>query len=68
MITPGESEAAVEQAGPIKGQVVHGFDGVDEMVGMLLSDIFDTKVIRDQSKGNEPCVVCPRAGMHLVGV
>ena len=44
-IVPGQLDADVLFALPVGFDVVVGADGVDEMLGMLLPDILDPKVI-----------------------
>jgi hypothetical protein len=38
--------------GPVKGNAVQVFDGVEEVVGVLLANIFDAKVVDDQGEGD----------------
>jgi hypothetical protein len=42
---PGESEAAVESAGPIEGDGVEELKSVDEVLGMVFADILDAEVV-----------------------
>ena len=60
-IVPGQLDADVLFALPVGLDVVVGADGVDEMLGMLLPDILDPKVVDYQSELDWPSFVEPES-------
>jgi hypothetical protein len=59
LVVPFQGKATVEGAGPIKGNAAQGLDGVDEVAGVLLANIFDAKVVDDQGEGDRTGMMRP---------
>ena len=56
-----ESDAAVEIASPIFGEIILGFECSDEMINVLLTFVFNAKIINNQSEGNGLHAVFPES-------
>ena len=48
VIIPVERESAIAGTGPVDRNVVHIFEGLDEMVCVFSAYIFDAKIVDDQ--------------------
>ena len=48
---------AVEGAGPIFCDCVEGLEGVDEVLCVVLSDVFDAKIVDDERECDGPSAV-----------
>ena len=53
-VVPFEVETAVEGALPVGGGGVFGVESVDEMLGMLGTNVLDAEVVDDKSEGDGP--------------
>jgi hypothetical protein len=62
MVVPFEGDAAVESTVPILFEVVVCAEGVDEVVGVLSSFIFDPEVVNGEGELNGSGDVLPEAG------
>ena len=58
-VVPLEVDSGLKHAQPIFRDVVVCLDGVAKMDGMLFTDIFDAKVIDNESKHDGPPLVAP---------
>ena len=58
-VVPVECEAAVEAASPVGGDCVKVLKGFDEMPCVLVTDLFDAKVIDNEGKGDGSGFVAP---------
>jgi len=54
-IIPSESDTKIQIAGPISGDLIFGLEGIAKMFGMFATNVFDTKIINDEAKGNRAC-------------
>ena len=52
-IFPVDVEYAEEGTGPVDGDGVEFLEGLDEVVGILLADVFDPKVINDEGENDD---------------
>ena len=51
-IVPVNSESTEEGTGPVDGYGVEFLEGLDEVVGVLLSDVLDPKVINNEGEND----------------
>ena len=61
-VLPVESEAAVQGAFPVDGQLVIFFDRVDEVLCVCFREIFHAEVVNTEDEGCLFCSVFPEAG------
>jgi hypothetical protein len=47
-VVPLEGEAAVESAFPVGGDDVEEFEGVNEVLGVVVANVFDSEVVGDE--------------------
>lgn len=52
LVVPCQGEAAVKGTGPINGDGVEELKCVDQVLGILAVDVFDSKVVHDKGKGD----------------
>ena len=62
VVVPIDSEAAVEVAGPVDGEFVVGFDGIDEMLGVGFGKVLDAEVVYAEDEGGGLGAMAPEAG------
>ena len=67
LIVPLECHTQVQAPGPVFGDGVHCPKGIDEVLGMLPTDIFHTKVIDNKGKRYRPNVVSVETWCMLRG-
>ena len=58
-IVPGNGKSKEEGTGPVDGDGVPFLEGLDEVVGVLLADILDPKVVNDKGENDELVAVLP---------
>ena len=61
-VVPDQVNAGIEVALPVLGEVVVLFDDVTKVVGMLDANIFDAKVVDDESEHDGSPFEPPEAG------
>ena len=59
-IVPVNGESAEEGTSPVDGDGVEFLEGLDEVVGVLFSDVFDTKVVYNEGEEYGFGVVIPQ--------
>jgi hypothetical protein len=57
VVIPLKSEAGVMLSVPVAGDGVEGFEGSEEMFGMLASDILDAKIVHAEGEADRASVV-----------
>ena len=60
LVVPVEGKAAVEATSPVSRDCVEIFEGAEEMAGVLLADIFDSKVVNDERARDRSGFVVPK--------
>ncbi len=61
-IVPREGEAAVECAVPVVGESVERFEGVSELLGVVVPNILDAEVVDDEGESDRSRSVAEEAG------
>ena len=61
-VVPIEGEAAVEGAAPVGGYGVEQLEGVDEVLGVVVPDIFDPEIVDDKEESDGSSAVAEEAG------
>ena len=59
-IVPVDGESAEEGTSPVNGDGVEFLEGLDEVVGILFSDVLDAKVVYDEGEEYGFGVVLPQ--------
>ncbi len=64
-VVPVQCDPDVLCSCPIAGEFVMFLDGVFEMLGVFLANVFHPKVVHNQCELYWPCVVFPKTGYQL---
>jgi hypothetical protein len=67
-VIPFEGKAAVEGTSPVGGDGVERLEGVDEVLGVFLTNIFYTEVVDDKGEGDGSSGVAEETGSVGGGV
>jgi hypothetical protein len=60
-VIPVEMLSNIQSAGPVSGEGVFLLQYVQEMLGVILYDIFDSKVIAYEAEGDGSVFMCEQA-------
>jgi hypothetical protein len=58
-VVPVQGHGQIEGPGPICCDCVHFFEGCEEVNGVIVVDVFDSKIVNDQLKRDIPGGVGP---------
>jgi hypothetical protein len=61
-VIPSECDAAIQIYCPIFGKCICRFYALDEMINIVFTDIFDSKIVDDKGEQNGLSLVVPKAG------
>jgi hypothetical protein len=59
VVVPFQFDATVQVTGPIFGECICMFDAFDEMIDILLIDVFYAKIVDNEGEQNRSCFVGP---------
>ena len=62
MIIPFEAYPAIYVPIPIFGELIFCFDRLDEVIYVLLTRVFNPKIVHNEGKCDGPCGMFPEAG------
>lgn len=61
IIVPLESDSTVDAVSMVNGDIIMFFECWNEMVDIVIANVFHTEIINDQCKLYWPCLVCPQS-------
>ncbi len=68
VVVPIECKSAVESAGPVNGEFIVCLECINEMLGVGLGEVFDSKVIDAEDESRAFCAVGPEAWSERSGL